>query len=549
MTSISFSSPTNALRLVNPLLYPAADYPNGVMTYSFWGLLANGTQGTAEGRTGGYQRSSGVPTRFFLNVPADIQATVNAALANISKFVNLSFVQVSDTGFQFSQNRNLSQRGRIRVMVDGRGAANGTSHQTQSGDPQRGGETFYRPWTPTQTTTNLPRKASWTLQGQLLVSPTNYLNEVILHELQHSLGLGHGHDKGTVVNGVDTEHSPQTDNVWNTAQSYNGPVGWVGSGNESPVMVATSMPDDITALQSIYGAKPFNNEATTYTFLRGDLYRASSRRQLLDERIVDQKIPNINTLDDSAGIDYVDCSDVNAEFAREGVRVDIRPGGYVISRGDWDSPVSYRDTNGPVQGALIDGVPRKGTRLSWRTTIENVQGTEYGADTIIGNSIANWIAGYGGSDYLSGMGAADTLIGGPGGDQLVGGPDADLIYLGTGDGNADADIDFLDYGSASESMTGPTMDKIYGFGANDIIDLNNLDGNSRVAGRQPLAFIGSNVFSGASGELRVVGPSGIGSRGFVEADLNGDRVADFCVAMVGGSVLATSLTTSNFQLL
>lgn len=519
------------------------------MTYSFWGLLTNGTQGTAEGRSGGYQLANGSPVRYFLNVPADIQTTAKAALNNIAKFINLSFAQVNDTGFQYSQNRNSSQRGRIRIMVDGLGPSDATSTGPWGGDPQVGGQTFFRPWNnPTQTTLGIPRKEWWTRQGQALASPANYLNEVILHELQHSLGLGHGHDTGTIVNGVATEHSPETDNVWNTAQSYNGPFGWLGSDDEAPVMIATSMPDDIAALQSVYGPKNLNHGNTLYTFSRGDLYRASSGRQLLDTSIVDQKIANINTLDDSGGVDYIDCSDVSAEFARTGVRIDMKPGGYVISQSDWDNATTYVDSNGIQTGTVVDSVPKKGTRLSWRTTIENAQGTEYGADTIIGNSINNWIAGYGGRDYLFGFSGNDTLIGGTGSDQLVGGLGVDLIYLGNGDGNPDAEIDYLDYASASESTSARNgADRVYGFGSNDVVDLNNFDGTTRVAW-QTLSFIGVNAFSGTAGQVRVTGPSGIGTKGFVEADLDGNRTADFRLALTGGSVLATTLTSANFLL-
>jgi len=542
------SSQANALRLVNPTQYSARDYPGGVMTYSFWGQTANGTQGTAEGRSGGYQLNNGNPVRYFLNVPADIRTTVEEQLANISKFINLTFTRVDDSGFEYSRDRDRSQRGRIRIMIDGNGDSLGSAHMPHAlGAGAHPGETFYRPWpNGTRSTTGVQRKERWTRQGQTLVSSTNYLCDLIIHELQHSLGLGHGHDAGTGINGVFTEHSPETDNVWNTVQSYNRPLG-TGEEGDRGAIIATSMPDDIAGLQSIYGSKNFNHANTTYTFSRGDLYLADSNQQLLDSRIVAARTANINTLDDSGGYDTIDCSGLDSEFVAEGVRIDMNPGGYIISKNDWLNTVSYTDNWGNQNGEEVTGVPRKGTRLSWRTTIEKCQGTERGADTIIGNIADNWIAGYGGNDFLQGLNGNDTLIGGPGADHFFGGAGADLIYLGRGGGEQDADRDRVDFTAASES-TQAAPDRVYGFGANDIFDLNDIDANTRIAGKQIFAFIGTAAFSGTAGQLRAAAASGIGTKGFIQADLNGDRVADFSVALTGDSMLATNLTMSNFVL-
>lgn len=435
-------------------------------------------------------------------------------------------------------------------MVDGNSSRSGGSHNPDGGSERRGGETFYNPWPAgTRSLTGVERRESYTRQGQTLVSSTNYLGELILHELQHSLGLGHGHDLGTQANGVDTEHTPETDNVWNTVQSYNGPLGWNGSGSGEVIpIVATSMPDDIAALQSIYGAKNFNHRNTTYTFSRGDLYLSGSGQQLLDTRIVAARIQNVNTLDDSGGYDTINCSGIDSEFAEEGVRIDMRPGGYIISKSDWNNTLSYTDSHGINHDDEVTGVPRKGTRLSWRTTLERCQGTEFGGDTLIGNNAANWIAGYGGDDYLNGLAGNDTLIGGNGSDQIIGGAGADLIYLGGGGGSQDNDRDYVDFSAASES-TRAAPDRVYGFGTNDIFDLNNIDANTRIAGQQTFSFIGTTAFSGRAGQLRAATPSGIGTKGFIQADLNGDRVADFVVALTGDSMLATYLTVSNFELI
>ena len=70
----------------------------------------------------------------------------------------------------------------------------------------------------------------------------------------------------------------------------------------------------------------------------------------------------------------------------DGVRVDMRPGGYIFGQEDWRNAGSIQSHNSTVD---IENVPEKGTRLSWRTEIENLLGTEAGPDTIIGNKFSN----------------------------------------------------------------------------------------------------------------------------------------------------------------
>jgi len=554
MPRFSFSSSSQAGRLVNDSQFPLNHYTDSrgrrVMTYSFWGW-ANRRQGTAEGSNGGYQETdrdniigNGPKVRYLLPVPRDIRTTTREHFSNISKFIDLDFKWVKDTGYEFNANWRQRERGRIRIMVDGNGGGGGSSHGAGS-DAMSGGETFFKIWPRrTRSTVGVERNRSWTSGGVTNVSSDNYTSEAVLHELHHSLGLGHGHDMGT----RNTEHSSASDNIWNTVQSYNGPFGWSDVG--ATTIVATSMPDDIKALQTIYGARNFNNSNTVYNFKRGDLYSSSSGEQLLDRRFVDQQIDNINTLDDSGGYDIIDCSDYGKAFTYDGVRIDIRAGGYVINQSDWRNGASYTDNNGSQTGDEITGVPRKGTRLSWRTNIEAVQGTERGNDTIIGNHLDNWIAGYGGNDYFWGAAGNDVLIGGSGRDQFFGGLGADRIYLGRGHGSQDNDRDRVDYVSANDSLAHRGgYDVVHGFSSNDLFDLNAIDGNIGERGRQSLRFIGTQSYTGQAGDLRVSGAWGVGTCGFIEADVNGDRRTDFRVALAGESVLATSLTGDNFVLI
>jgi Ca2+-binding RTX toxin-like protein len=128
-------------------------------------------------------------------------------------------------------------------------------------------------------------------------------------------------------------------------------------------------------------------------------------------------------------------------------------------------------------------------------------------------------------------GSAETdgafrLLGGLGGDTLRGGGGADILF-----GNGGADIlvgnggnDIFLFRSAAESTAGQA-DTIEGFQRGDLIDLSGIDA---VAGGADDAFrfIGAAAFGGTAGELRLQGGGGAWT---VQADLDGDRIADLVI--------------------
>lgn len=71
----------------------------------------------------------------------------------------------------------------------------------------------------------------------------------------------------------------------------------------------------------------------------------------------------------------------------------------------------------------------------------------------------------------------------------------------------------------------------------DVIDLASIDANPQRAGDQAFKFIKGAGFSGKVGELRF-------SKGVLSADLDGDRRADFSVAVVN----VTNLQARDFDL-
>jgi Ca2+-binding RTX toxin-like protein len=133
--------------------------------------------------------------------------------------------------------------------------------------------------------------------------------------------------------------------------------------------------------------------------------------------------------------------------------------------------------------------------------------------------------GYGNefNNILRGNSAQNLLIGGVGADTIYGGGGADtFMYLSLADA--------LPLGSGFTDYI-PDFNEAEG----DRIDLSAIDANLFAAGDQAFTPIGVNVaFNGVAGELRFNG-------GFLEGDVNGDRVADFQIDLDVAVLQASSL--------
>ena len=126
---------------------------------------------------------------------------------------------------------------------------------------------------------------------------------------------------------------------------------------------------------------------------------------------------------------------------------------------------------------------------------------------------------------MFGGSGADVLIGGAGNDSLRGNGGGDTL---TGNGGSDRFV----YGSASESIGFP-FDRILDFTpGTDKIDLTAIDASSHATGDQAFQWIGSNAFTGSgagsAGQLRAYQS---GASWFVEADTNGNGVADLVIEL------------------
>jgi Ca2+-binding RTX toxin-like protein len=130
------------------------------------------------------------------------------------------------------------------------------------------------------------------------------------------------------------------------------------------------------------------------------------------------------------------------------------------------------------------------------------------------------------------------LLGGAGNDLLRGGTQGDSLYGGLGadqlDGGAGADIYI--YRSTADSRTGAT--DLVTFSAGDRIDLSLIDAGSATAQDDAFALLGAGAFTGAGGELRIYESSA--GLWMLEADVDGDLVADLVIGIAGSTALQAS---------
>lgn len=178
---------------------------------------------------------------------------------------------------------------------------------------------------------------------------------------------------------------------------------------------------------------------------------------------------------------------------------------------------------------------------------ENVVGSSFN-DIIFGNIAANALQGNDGDDELWGLAGNDTLKGGDGIDLVIGGAGKDDLW---GDTGSDT---FVFQGRTESGLTLATRDVIHDFEQrvdefDTIFDTINLDfdANSALAGIQDFTFddfIGLSSFTGGvldRTQLRFVYA---GNQTIVQADVNGDRKADFSFALEG----IFDLTAADFNL-
>ncbi len=135
------------------------------------------------------------------------------------------------------------------------------------------------------------------------------------------------------------------------------------------------------------------------------------------------------------------------------------------------------------------------------------------------------LAGLDGNDAIFGGGGRDALDGGDGADLLYGGLDSDMLTGGAG-------RDVFQFRDEDQGTAGPQTDTIADFSRADAekIQLNLIDADTLTEGNQAFAFIGTTGFGGVAGQLRYAFAQ---DQTWIEADTDGDGIADFSIMLVG----------------
>lgn len=159
-------------------------------------------------------------------------------------------------------------------------------------------------------------------------------------------------------------------------------------------------------------------------------------------------------------------------------------------------------------------------------------------DVLVGDSQSNILRGGNASDRLQGRAGDDTLEGGTGADKLYGNNGEDEM---SGGGGRDR---FIYFNTSDSGVGSGNRDIIVDFEADigERIEISRFDADLTQSQNQAFNFVGTAAFSNTAGELRFDQSSG--SNTIIQADQDGDGLADFEIELLG----TVDLLASNFLL-
>lgn len=292
----------------------------------------------------------------------------------------------------------------------------------------------------------------------------SYGLQTFIHEIGHTLGLGHGGPyNGNGGYAKDAIFAIDTNQY--SIMSYFDQSNYGGASN---LFLLSPMMADIAAIRLLYGSLATNTGDTLYglgeTVLGGTsdmgAYAGFAR-----------------TISDSDGTDTMDFSNVS-----RGSVIDMRAGGF----------------------SSINGY-KKNFAIAQDTLIENLNAT-LGSDTVTGNDADNMIYGLSGNDKISSGAGNDTLDGGLGSDTLTGGLGDDVYYINSSKDviseKADGGSDVI-YASVTYTMASYLEELVLQGNAST-----KLKATGNATANQITGDDGANALSGGAGDDTLAGGLG-----------------------------------------
>lgn len=324
-------------------------------------------------------------------------------------------------------------------------------------------------------------------------------SQILLHEIGHAFGLLHpsqydGGAQGGATYQNDADFWQDTRQF--TVMSYFSETNTGASYGE--YWVTAPQMFDIAAAQMLYGANMTTRTGNTvYGFNSNTGHDVFSLTSTTDAAVF--------CIWDAGGTDTLDLSLYGTSS-----HIDLRP-------------ESFSSAGAHATGLMVGNIS-----IARGAIIENAIGGG-GADTIIGNDVANVLRGGGGNDSMSGGAGADRLDGGTGADAMSGGAGNDTYIV---DNSADAITETSTGGTdtvrSSLSFTLPdNVENLMLTGALAINGSGNALANAIDGGS------GDNVLNGADGDDII---SGFGGADTISGGAGNDVLYGHSVNAPGGIV-------------